>query len=116
MAISMARLAGYNHPSPSSVSVVCKIRKELLDRLAGVVASLGRAKLALTSAMENRDTVRYESTQLEVERLRSDCASIRVELESHRARHGCGPAYAKYEMSRINRAPHRGFRARVAVV
>jgi hypothetical protein len=75
--------------SPFPISAICKTRKDLLDRLAGTLASLGRATVELTSAVEDGDTTHSRSVQVAVERLRKDCSSIRAELQEHRATHGC---------------------------
>jgi len=68
---------------------VCKTRTDLLDQLADAVEILGRAKLDLRASVENGDYRRSQSLGIEVERLRKDCGSIKVELEHHRAEHHC---------------------------
>ena len=68
---------------------VCKTRTGLLDQLADAVEILGRAKLDLLNSVENGDFRRSQSIGLEVERLRKDCGSIKIELEHHRAEHHC---------------------------
>lgn len=78
----------YNTQSPS-LSTVCQTRIELLDRLADIVASLGIAKLELTSAVESGDQFLCHSAQATVETLRGDCNRLKAELEAHRARHRC---------------------------
>jgi hypothetical protein len=89
MAQSIAQRVRYTDQSQSSISAVCETRIDLLDRLAGILVSLSCATFELTSAGRNGDTVSYEFAQFEVERLRNDCNSIRLELECHRAQHGC---------------------------
>ena len=74
---------------PFSIDGVCMIRADILDRLAGIVANLGLAKLELASAFESGDFVRYESAQFEIETLQLDCSDARADLEHHRAQHGC---------------------------
>ena len=72
-----------------SMSVVCKTRADLLDRLAGAIQELGRAKLQLTDTFEEGKALNLESAQFEVFRLRDECTGIRLELEYHRAQHHC---------------------------
>ena len=71
--------------SPSSVSAVCATRMELLDKLASMIQALGKAKVEL----QDGDALNFESAQFDVQELRSECSSLRRELESHRAQHGC---------------------------
>jgi hypothetical protein len=89
MELPIARHARQSDQLVYSPSTVCKIRTDLLDRLAGALENLVRATLGLTSAMKNRDAVQDELAQFEIERLQSDCADIRVELKCHREQHGC---------------------------
>lgn len=89
MAQSIAPHFRYTDQSQSSIHAVCKTRTDLLDRLAAILASLSCATFELTTAGQSGDAVNYEFAQLEVERLRDDCNCVRVELECHRAQHGC---------------------------
>lgn len=75
--------------SAGLATAVCQTRSKLLDRLAEVVADLGRAKLGLISAAETADAFGYDSASFEVERLRRHCARVKLDLESHRSQHGC---------------------------
>ncbi len=72
-----------------SVDPVCRIRIDLLNRLAGAVEMLGRAKLDLKTSMENGTWSPGLFTKGEVEQLRNECGSIRAELQLHRLSHGC---------------------------
>ena len=67
------------------VGQVCKTRTELLDRLAGALESLGRAKLSL----EAGEIIYGQSIRNRVDGLRVECGTIRRELEFHRIVHGC---------------------------
>jgi hypothetical protein len=89
MAQSIAQYPSYVTRSPASTTSVCKTRTNLLDRLGGLVANLNRAALELASAEENLDVVQYDSARSVVQGLRNDYRVIRVELERHRAQHGC---------------------------
>jgi hypothetical protein len=84
----MPQQTDYNDQS-SSANAVCTIRTSLLDRLAGAVESLGQAKLHLKVSVATGDFTRSQSIGIEVESLRKNCCRIRVELEYHRANHGC---------------------------
>lgn len=79
----------YAAASGYQISSVCQTRTDLLDRLASIVASLGLAKRELWSSVESGDRGQSESARVEVERLRHDCNSVRLELECHRVHHGC---------------------------
>jgi hypothetical protein len=68
---------------------VCQTRSELLDRLASTLEKLGRAKLNLRALLEEGADQPLEFVTHELEQLRSDCGSIRAELEYHRTAHGC---------------------------
>jgi hypothetical protein len=61
----------------------------LLDRLASAVEKLGRAKLELSLCVEDGAFMPGQFLRGEVEQLRTECGSIRAELEGHRAHHGC---------------------------
>jgi hypothetical protein len=87
MAILMTQYT--NYIDQSMTSTVCRTRTDLLDRLADAVESLGRAKLDLRNTVESGDLSQGDFVRMEVERLRKDCGSIRVELEYHRANHRC---------------------------
>jgi hypothetical protein len=89
MAQSIAQYPNYLARSPASTTSVCKTRTNLLDQLGGLVASLNRAALELASAEENLDVSQYDSAEFVVQGLRNDYRVIRVELERHRAQHGC---------------------------
>jgi len=89
MSQSIALHPTYTGRSPFPINATCKTRTDLLDRLAGTLASLGCATVELTSAVENGDTAHSRFVQIAVERLREDCSSIRVALRQHRAAHGC---------------------------
>jgi len=65
---------------------VCKIRTNLLDRLAAAVESLGRAKLFLETG---HDPLQEQSVRSQLNVLRSECGTIRRDLELHRISHGC---------------------------
>lgn len=84
----MAHYTSHNPQSPSP-GAVCQKRADLLDRLADVLASLSRAKLELTIAVEKQDQSLCYSAQLTIGELRSDFSLLRAELESHRAQHHC---------------------------
>jgi len=86
---SIAQHPSYIARSPGSTTSVCKTRTDLLDRLGGLIATLNRAAIELTSAEESLDVVQYDSARLGVQGLRNDYKSIKVELEHHRAQHGC---------------------------
>ncbi len=68
---------------------VCNVRSELLDRLAGAVEQLGRAKLDLRECLEHSTAFPGRFISGEVDQLRAACGLIRAELEYHRASHGC---------------------------
>jgi hypothetical protein len=61
--------------SALSTSALCRTRTDLLDRLAYVVAELGRAKLQLANGSAG------DAMRMDVERLRHDYGDIRDELE-----------------------------------
>ncbi len=88
MALLMTQYKTYTDQS-ISMCAVCKTRTHLLDQLADAVEILGRAKSDLRNSVENGDLLRSQSIQLEVEKLRQDCTSIKSELETHRAHHHC---------------------------
>lgn len=88
MALPIAQNTTYIGRS-SPIREVCRTRTDLLDRLAGLVANLGCAKLQLTNSIETEDAVQLECARLEIERLRNACSSLKAELENHRAQHGC---------------------------
>jgi hypothetical protein len=89
MAQPSSRYTNVVHTSPIPIGSICKIRADLLDRLARVIVSLGDATIWLTSIDDDNDAIQFESARFEVERLRENRDSIRVELECHRAQHGC---------------------------
>jgi hypothetical protein len=70
----------------TKVDGVCKTRMDLLDRLAGAVGRLGRAKLSLETDGPNSDGREKYSLR---DALRNECGTIRSELEYHRVSHGC---------------------------
>lgn len=72
-----------------SVSSVCAVRTELLNRLASTVEQLGRAKLNLRECLDDGAFMPGKFVTGEVQELRSACGVIRKELERHRASHGC---------------------------
>jgi hypothetical protein len=75
--------------SSKSSDCVCFTRTTLLNKLAGTIERLGRAKLSLRDCADERDYGGEAFIARELEQLRSDCGVIRAELELHRATHGC---------------------------
>jgi hypothetical protein len=65
---------------------VCKIRTNLLDRLAAAVENLGRTKLFLETGS---DPIQEQSLRSQLNVLRGECGTIRRDLELHRLSHGC---------------------------
>jgi hypothetical protein len=73
----------------TKVDGVCKTRMDLLDRLAGAVERLGRAKLSLETDGQNADGREKHSVRDHADALRNECGTIRSQLEYHRVSHGC---------------------------
>jgi hypothetical protein len=71
-----------------ATSAVCETRTLLLDRLAGALEKLGRAKLSLETdaPTASSDT---QSLRHQLDGLRSECGVVRRDLEVHRLSHGC---------------------------
>ncbi len=79
----------YIGQSPSPTTSVCQERTNLLDRLAGLLVDLGNAKVEFRSSVLTGNSDECESARYQVEKLRDACSTIRLDLESHRAEHGC---------------------------
>jgi len=68
---------------------VCGTRTDLLNRLAAAVEELGRVKVELTLLLPASKVPERLFVESELIRLRDHCNAVRIELESHRAQHGC---------------------------
>ena len=89
MQYSIASHTTRSAQSSSSISTICQTRTDLLDQLAATLANLSHATLGLASAIESGNPVQYGLAEFELEQLREDCSKVKIELERHRARHGC---------------------------
>jgi len=68
---------------------VCGIRNDLLNRLAAALEKLGTAKLRLAALATEGDFLELDIFAEDLTLLRTEFSTTKMQLERHRAEHGC---------------------------